>query len=366
MKNYKILVINPGSTSTKLSFFINEVNQCTEDIFHDSSLLKTFPSINDQLDFRMKVVDDFIEKNQLDLSDLDAIASRGGPCYAVVSGTYEVNDQLIQDTKESKGGLYHASMLGVQMAKRVQMQYGGIMLMSDPTVVDEYSDLARVSGVDGIYRRAICHALNVKAVARKYAQSLNKRYEDLNLIVCHIDGGITITAHEHGRMVDGNDGGGGEGPFTPTRIGSMAVTDVIRYLWDQSKEDMLKLCSVSGGLSNYFNTSNTDVIHHMVEQGDVKATRVWNAMIYQICKYIGSMSTVLKGDVDGIVLTGGLMRFKDVYEQIKERCSWISDIVVYEGEYEQEALALGALRVLRGEEKPRVYAGHAVWDGFKD
>ena len=366
MKDFKILVVNPGSTSTKLSLFINETCLFTEDVFHDSSILKEFSHINDQLDYRMEVVREFIKKNQIDLSDLDAVASRGGPCLSVSGGTYEVSDQLIEDTKEAKGGLYHSSMLGVQMAKRIQNEYGGRILMSDPTVVDEYLDLARVTGIDGIYRRAICHALNLKAVAKKHARLLHCRYEDLNLIVCHIDGGITITAHDHGKMVDGNDGGGGDGPFTPTRMGSMAVTDVVRYLWDRPKEEMMNLCSVTGGFSNYFNTSNSDEIHKLVESGDAKAVRVWNAMIYQICKAIGSMSTVLKGKVDGIVLTGGLMRFEDIAAQIKDRCAWIAPIIVYAGEYEQEALALNALEVLRGDKQALVYTGKPVWNGFED
>ena len=366
MENYKILVINPGSTSTKLSLFINEKNIFTTDVFHDSSVLKTFPTINDQLDYRMEVVKNFIKENNIDLSDIAAVASRGGACYSVISGTYEVNDKLIEDTKAAKGGLYHSSMLGVQMAKRVQDEYGGRIFMTDPTVVDEYSDIARITGVDGIYRKAICHALNLKVVAKKYAASINRKYEDLNLIVCHIDGGITITAHEKGRMIDGNDGGGGDGPFTPTRMGGMAVSDIVNNLWDKSKEEMLNLCSVTGGLSNYFGTSNSDEIHKLVEQGDKKATRVWEAMIYQVCKSIGSMSTVLKGKVDGIVLTGGLMRFKDIYELISDRCSWIAPIAVYEGEYEQEALALGALHILKDEEKPSIYTGKPVWDGFND
>ena len=365
MKEYKILVINPGSTSTKLSLFINNENKFTSDVFHDSSILKQFTTINDQLDYRMDVVNDFIQKNNIDLNNLDAIASRGGPCYPLESGTYLVNDALIEDTKNSKGGLYHSSMLGVQMAKRIQQVYGGQILMSDPTVVDEYCDLARVTGIDGIYRKAISHALNLKVVARKYAQSLNKSYEDLNLIVCHIDGGITITAHKHGKMVDGNDGGGGDGPFTPTRMGSMAVTDVVRYLWDKPKQEMLNLCSCSGGLSNYFGTSNTDIIHAKVGS-DPKVSRVWNAMVYQICKAIGSMACVLEGKVDGIVLTGGLMRFADIKETIQQRCGWIAPIAVYPGEYEQEALALNALAVLNGEIQAKVYPGKPVWDGFND
>lgn len=365
MHNYKILVINPGSTSTKLSLFINEENLFTTDVFHDSSVLKTFKTINDQLDYRLDVVERFIKDNNIDLSDLSAIASRGGPSYSVSSGTYMVDDLLIEDTKNYKGGLYHSSMLGVQMAKKIHEQYGGEIFMSDPTVVDEYQDLARITGVDGIYRKAICHALNLKVVAKKYAKAINADYKQLKLIVCHIDGGITVTAHDHGKMIDGNDGGGGEGPFTPTRMGSMAITDVVNYLWDKSKEEMLNLCSCTGGLSNYFGTSSSDKIHALVGQ-DPKVTRIWNAMIYQICKQIGSMSAVLKGQVDGIVLTGGLMRFKDVEEMIKEYCGWIAPIKVYAGEYEQEALALNALRVLQGKEKVLKYSGKPVWNGFDD
>lgn len=366
MKTYKILVINPGSTSTKLSYYVNDSHQSTVDVFHDSSVLKEFPTINDQLDFRMKVIDDFAKSEGFSLNELDAVACRGGSSYSVISGTYEVSEQLIEDTKLAKGGLYHASMLGVQMGKRIHDRTGCRMFMSDPTVVDEYCELARVTGVDGITRRAISHALNLKVVARKHAESLNQRVEDLNLIVCHIDGGITVTAHDHGRMIDGNDGGGGDGPFTPTRMGSMAVTDIVRYLWDKPKEEMLQLCSVTGGLSNYFKTSNSDVIHQMIENGDNKAKRVWDAMIYQVCKQIGAMSTVLKGHVDGIVLTGGLMRFSDVTEHIKERCEWIAPVSVYPGEYEQEALALGALRVLEGIQEPKKYTGKPVWDGFDE
>lgn len=366
MKQYKIFVINPGSTSTKLSLFINEENKFTTDVFHDSSILKEFPTINDQLDYRMKVVAEFLKENHIDLNDIDGIAARGGASYSVDSGTYEVDDLLIEDTRLAKGGLYHSSMLGVQMAKRIHDQYGGRMFMSDPTVVDEYSDLARITGIDGIYRKAICHALNLKVVAKKYAQKIHRKYEEINLIVCHIDGGITITAHQHGKMIDGNDGGGGDGPFTPTRMGSMAVTDIVNYLWDKPKEEMKRLCSVTGGLSNYFGTSNSDEIHKLVENNDPKASRIWQAMIYQVCKNIGAMSVVLEGKVDGIVLTGGLMRFHDVYEQIQRQCGWIAPIQVYEGEYEQEALALGALKVLRGEEKAKTYQGKPIWDGFND
>lgn len=364
-KKYRILIINPGSTSTKLSLFENEKNLFTTDVFHDSSVLRTFPTINDQLDYRMEVVNDFLEKHRIDLIGIDAIVGRGGGCYSVVSGVYQVDERLIRDTREARGGLYHASMLGVQMANELHRRYGGLLLMMDPPVVDELCDLARITGVKGVYRKTASHALNLKETSRRHAALLGQRYEDCNFIACHIDGGITVTAHEKGRMIDANDGGG-EGPFTPTRMGSMAVTDLLPFVQSGNAEELRALCSQAGGLSSHFGTSNSDVIHQRVEQGDPQAVRVWNAMIYQIAKWIGAMSAVLKGKVDGILLTGGLVRFSDVVDQIRERCEWIAPISVYPGEFEQEAMAEGALRVLRGEEEARVYPGKPVWDGFKD
>lgn len=366
MKKYRILIINPGSTSTKISMFENDRCLFTEDTFHDSSVLLTFPTINDQLDYRMQVVREFLNNRGIDLSGIDAIVGRGGGCYSIIGGVYNIDDQLIRDTREAKGGLYHSSMLGVQMAKILHDECGGLLLMMDPPVVDELCDLARITGVRGVYRTAICHALNLKETARRHARSIGKRYEECNLIVCHIDGGISITAHKNGRMIDGNDAGGGEGPFTPTRMGSMAVTDVIGALSDRTQQELKALCSQGGGLTSHFGTSNSDIIHAMVDQGDPRATRVWQAMIYQVCKAIGSMAVVLEGQVDGIVLTGGLLRFADVLEDIQRRCGWIAPVSAYPGECEQEAMAAGAMRVLTGEEEALTYPGRPVWDGFGD
>lgn len=366
VKTYRIFIINPGSTSTKLSMFENDRCLFTEDTFHDSSILLGFPTINDQLDYRMAVVHKFLRDREIDLHGVDAIVGRGGGCYSILGGVYNIDDKLIEDTREARGGLYHASMLGVQMARVLHDEYGGLMLMMDPPVVDELCDLARVTGVRGVYRTAICHALNLKETARRHARSLGKRYEDCNLIVCHIDGGISVTAHAHGRMIDGNDAGGGEGPFTPTRMGSMAVTDVIGALGGCTQRELKRLCSQAGGLTSHFGTSNSDTIHNMVEQGDPRATRVWQAMIYQVCKAIGSMAAVLEGRVDGIVLTGGLLRFGDVLSDIRRRCGWIAPVTAYPGEFEQEAMAAGAMRVLTGEEEALTYPGRPVWNGFDD
>ncbi len=314
----------------------------------------------------MEVVWQFLQEKEIDLTGIDAIVGRGGGCCPVAGGTYVIDERLLQDSRALKNGYAHASILGVQMAEIVRQKFGGRMFMIDPPVVDELCDLARVTGVDGIYRKSATHALNLKATARKHAASIGKRYEDCNFIVCHIDGGISVTAHRKGRMIDGNDASGGEGPFTPTRMGSMSITDLIRYFPKYSMDEWKSLCSQTGGLSSYFGTSNSDVIHRMVEDGDPKAVRVWNAMIYQIAKCIGSMSTVLCGAVDGIILTGGLVRFADVVSQIKERCEWIAPVAVYPGEMEQEAMAEGALRVLRGEEEALIYTGEPVWTGFED
>ena len=363
-RTYRIFIINPGSTSTKLSLFENDKNIYTTDVFHDSKVLLSFPTINDQLDYRMKVIYDFLKEDHIDLTGIDAVVGRGGGCYAVPGGIYQIDERLIADTRAAKGGLYHASMLGVQMANEVHQKYGGIMIMMDPPVVDELCDDARITGLKGVYRRAVSHALNLKATARTHAKRMGKRYEDCNFIVCHIDGGISVTAHEHGRMIDGNDAGGGEGPFTPTRMGSLAVTDGRRVLLGRTDREIRDLCSQAGGLSSWFGTSNSDKVHRMVENGNETAIRVWNAMIYQIIKWIGMMSTPLKGQVDAILLTGGLLRFPEIGKRIEESCSFIAPVYQYPGEFEQEAMAAGAMRILTGEEQVKTYPGKPVWSGF--
>ncbi|MBR3349831.1 MAG: butyrate kinase [Solobacterium sp.] len=364
MEKYRIFVINPGSTSTKLAMFENEEKTFECDVFHDSTILKTFPTLNDQVNYRMEVIFDFLKENGISLEGIDAIAARGGGCYSVISGTYEITDLLVADAKANKGKLYHASLLGVQLAQRVHEIYGGKMYMIDPTCTDELQDLARITGVKGCYRHAASHPLNLKAVSRKYAESIGKKYSEINVIACHIDGGTSVTAHRKGMMIDALDGAGGEGPFTPTRMGGMAVTDVLRFLYGKPADEIRDLCSVTGGFSSWFGTSNSDTVHALVENNDPKAVMIWNAMIYRIAKSIGEMAMVLHGDVDAILLTGGLMRFDDIREKLEEYCGWVAPIAVFPGEYEMEALSKGVLRVLRGEEEARTYSGKPVWDGF--
>ncbi|MBR1905577.1 MAG: butyrate kinase [Clostridiales bacterium] len=363
-KTYRVFVLNPGSTSTKLEYFENEKSIKKDNIFHDSTVLRNFDTINAQLYYRMEYVRKWLAENNIDLTGIDAIVGRGGACYPVPSGTYEVDERLLNDVRSAKGGVYHSSMLGIQMAKELHDEFGGRLLMVDPIVVDELQDVARITGVKGLYRTSATHALNLKATAREHAKRTGVKYKDMNYIVCHIDGGITVTAHQKGRMIDANDGSGGDGPFTPTRMGTMAVTDVIKFLFDKPLDEVRKLCQSTGGLSSWFGTSNSDTIHELVEKGDPKATLIWNALIYQITKLIGSMACVLHGQVDAIILTGGLMRFDDVLEGIKEACSWIAPVFSYPGELEHEAMRDGALRVLRGEEEALIYPGKPVFSGF--
>ena len=363
---WRIFVINPGSTSTKVSLFEDGVCKFDTDVFHDSSTLRQLGTINDQLDYRMGVLEDFLARNDIDLDGIDAVVGRGGSCYPVPSGIYAIDQRLIDDTRACKGGLYHASMLGVQMAQRVHELYGGIAIMTNPTVVDELCDVARITGVRGVYRRAISHALNLKAVARRHCEEQGIRYEDHNFIIAHIDGGISVTAHRHGRMIDGNDAGGGEGPFTPTRMGSMAVTDVLAHLWDKDPWEMRTLCSQGGGLSSWFGTSSSDAVHKMVDAGDPVATRVWSAMIYQTGKWIAAMAGALSGDVDAILLTGGLLRFDDVVDGVRRQCGWIAPIYTYPGELEQQAMAQAACDVLSGAAVAQTYPGKPVWQGFAE
>ena len=363
-KAFKIFVVNPGSTSTKVELFEDQRSIREANVFHDSTILRTFATINDQLDYRMETVRQWLKQSGVDLRGVDAIVGRGGACYPLEGGTYEGDDRLVADIRAAVGGIYHSSMLGIQMARELQKEFGGRLFTVDPIMVDEYQDLARVTGVKGIWRTSATHALNQKATARHHARTLGRRYEDLNLIVCHIDGGITIMAHAKGRMIDGNNGSGGDGPFSPTRMGTMAITDFINHLFRRPEDEVRKLCLATGGLSSWFGTSNSDTIHARVEAGDPEATLVWRAMIYQITKSIGEMACVLHGKVDGIVLTGGLLRFADIYEGIREACAWIAPVASYPGELEHEAMRDGALRVLRGEEPAKKYTGRPVFDGF--
>ena len=360
----RLLVINPGSTSTKISVFDDMQCVFTESVFHDAPQLLSFPTTNDQVPFRMKVVEDLLEKYGVPFESIDVYVGRGGCAYSQKAGVMEIDERLVMDTAADKGGSDHPAKLGVMMAWELGRKYGKKMFTVNPTNVDELCDSARITGISGVYRRAQTHVLNQKAIAKKHAESLGLSYDSCSFIVCHIDGGITVTAHEKGRMIDSTEGAGGDGPFSPTRLGSIPVMELANYVEKHSPAELRTMCSRSGGLVSHFGTSDARIIHRMVEQGDPKACTIWNAMIYQICKSIGAMATVLKGHVDSIILTGGLVRYSDICSQIKDRCSWIAPVALYPGEVEQEAMAQAVLDVLSGKEEAFRYTGEPVFKGF--
>ena len=365
-RHYRMLVINPGSTSTKVSLFEDDRHVFERSMFHDAPQLLKYPHVNGQVPFRYQVILEMLREEGVDPASIDVFIGRGGSAYSQPAGVTVIDQRLYDDTEAAVGGSEHAAKLGVMLAWEFVKHYGKPAYTLNPTNVEEYGELARLTGIKGLYRESHSHVLNQKAVAEHHAESMGRKYEDVNLIVAHIDGGITCSAHDHGRMIDGNMGADGEGAFSPTRIGYVPVLALLDYLETHPMDDVRRMCSRSGGFVSLFGTSNSDTIHALVEQGDRKACLVWNTMIYQICKMIGEMSTVLRGKVDGIVLTGGLMRFDDITEGIRDRCGWIAPISVYPGEMEQEALAGAVLKVLRGQAKAMTYAGRPVWNGFGD
>lgn len=360
----KLLVINPGSTSTKVSVFDDEVEIFTESVFHDAPLLLSFPATNDQMAFRKKVVLDLLAENGLRIEDIDVFIGRGGCAYSQREGVMVIDRKLYEDTRDDKGGSDHPAKLGVMMAYEWGTEYAKPMYTVNPTNVDEFSDLARITGLKGIYRRAQSHVLNQKGVARLYASSVGKKYEELSLIVCHIDGGITVSAHKNGKMIDGTEGAGGDGPFTPTRLGSIPLMETAKFLESHTPAELEAMCSRSGGFVSHFGTSDSDAVHKMVENGDEHASLVWQAMIYQIAKSIGSMAVVLCGSVDRIILTGGLVRFSDIVSEIRRRTEWIAPLSIYPGEVEQEEMKREVMKVLRGETAAHIYTGKPVFSGF--
>ena len=363
-KMTRLLVINPGSTSTKVSLFENETSIFEESLFHDAPVLLQFKHVNDQVPFRYQVILDMLKRHGVDPAKIDVFVGRGGSAHSQPGGVTRIDQRLYDDTVAAVGGSEHPAKLGVMLAWKFATEYGREAYTLNPTNVDEYDDVARVTGIKGLYRISHSHVLNQKAVAAYHASTLGKRYEDCDFIVAHIDGGITVSAHRHGRMVDGNMGADGEGAFTPTRIGSVPVLALLDYIDAHSTKDVRIMCSRGGGFVSHFGTSDSDAIHRKVEEGDPKATLIWNAMTYQVCKQIGEMSAVLCGKVDAILLTGGLMRFADIEDTIRRHCGWIAPIQSYPGEMEQEALALSVLAAICGEAPILTYSGKPVWSGF--
>ena len=352
-----ILAINPGSTSTKIAVYKNAKPVFTKNLKHSSEELAKFKKVADQFSFRKDIILDELKKAEINVNDIKAVVGRGGLMKPIPSGVYEVNENLIQDLHKSVFG-EHASNLGGLIAYDLSKTIlGSRAFIVDPIVVDELDDIARITGHPLFTKISIFHALNQKAVARAHAKSILKKYEDLNLIVAHLGGGISIGAHKKGRVIDVNQALDGDGPFTPERSGSLPMGEFARMCFSgkYTKEEMLKMIKGEGGLVAYLGTNNAYDTEMKVINGDEYAEKIFNAMGYQVAKEIGAMSTVLKCDVDAILITGGIAHSKWFVNQIIERVYKIAPVHVYPGEDEMQALALGALMVLDGEIAAREY-----------
>ena len=355
-KDYKILVINPGSTSTKVGLFSNEQLLFEKKIEHSNEELSNFNQIIDQYRFRQNIILSFLKEKRINLSALNAVVGRGGLLKPITSGTYRINEKMLEDLHRGAIG-EHASNLGGLLAYGIAENLSIPSYIVDPVVVDEMKPIARISGMPEIPRVSILHALNQKAVARKAALDLGKRYEKLNFIVVHLGGGISVGVHSKGNVIDVNNALNGEGPFTPERSGGVPVGGLVKLCFSGkfTEDEMMKKIKGKGGLVAYLNTNDVREVVKMIKQGDKKAKLVLEAMAYQVAKEIGAGATVLKGQIDAIVLTGGIAYNHEFVNMVRDRVSFLSLVMVYPGEEELLSLCEGTLRVLKGEEVEKIY-----------
>ena len=335
MGEYKILTINPGSTSTKIAVFKNEYLLYEKTLRHSSEEIEKYKKIADQFEFRKSVIEQALKEANIEKKDLDA---------------------MVEDLKVGVLG-EHASNLGGIIAKEMADEVSIPSFIVDPVVVDEMEKVAKISGVPEISRVSIFHALNQKAIGRRAAKEMNKKYEDCNFLIVHMGGGITVGAHKKGKVIDNTNGLDGEGPFSPERSGGLPVGALMRLCYSDklSKDEVSKRIKGNGGVVAYLGTNDIRDVEAMIEKGNKKAELIYEAMIYQICKEIGAYATVLEGDIDSIILTGGIAYSKKIVEKIKNKVKFIAPVIAYPGEDEMIALAQGGLRVLNGEEKALDY-----------
>jgi butyrate kinase len=353
---YRLLIINPGSTSTKIAIFDNEKPVLEQTLRHSNEELAPYATVIDQFEFRKNVILETLNANGINITKLNAVVGRGGLLRPMEGGTYRVNDKMLEDLTGAVMG-QHASNLGAIIANEIASQLGITAFIVDPVVVDEMDEIARISGMPEIKRISIFHALNQKAVARRVAADLNKKYEDMNLIIAHLGGGISVGAHKNGRIIDVNNALDGEGPFSPERTGSLPVSGLMKlcYSGKYTIDEMKKKVTGKGGLVAYLGTNDGREVVKMIEAGDKNAELIYKAMAYQVAKEIGACAAVLEGKVDAVCLTGGLAYDKLLIGWIREMVEFIGDVRVYPGEDEMIALAEGGLRVLRKEESAKEY-----------
>ncbi len=357
MKEQRILAINPGSTSTKIAVYKNNEPIFLKNIKHSNDDLKDFNTIVEQYEFRKNIILKECENADINLADIKTIVGRGGLVKPIESGIYKISEDLLKDLRNSPLG-EHASNLGGIIADAIAKSIDGASAyIADPVVVDELCDFARVSGHPLFERKSIFHALNQKAVARTHAKSVMKNYEDLNLIVVHLGGGISVGAHEKGKVIDVNQALDGEGPFSPERTGTLPAGDLVKLCFSgkYTQAEIKKMIKGEGGFVAYLGTNNAYDVEVNAMGGDEKAKFYFDAMAYQVSKAVGEMFPVLKCEVDAILITGGMARSKYFVNEIIERIHKIAPVHVYPGEDEMQALALNGLMVANGEIEAKIY-----------
>lgn len=350
----KIIAINPGATSTKIAYYQNKELVFNDVIRHELSELEEFPTIAEQLPFRYEIIKATLLKHNVPLNEIDAVVGRGGVLPPTVAGAYEVNDAML-DYLANHPRHEHASNLGAAIANDLR-KLGNEKTKAyiyDSVTVDQYSDVARISGLKGVVRESIGHALNARAVAIKTAKEHFKSYEEASLIVAHLGGGNSITLHHHGKMIDSITDD--QGPFSMERTGGLPIRQVIDMCYEHTKAEMMTFYRRQGGVLSYLGTNDLRKVEEFIEEGNQEAELIFSALIYQIAKGIGSLATVLEGKIDGIILTGGLANSDHLVQGVQERTSFIAPIFLEPGEHEMQALSEGVLRVLNGEEEANVF-----------
>jgi butyrate kinase len=353
---FKLLIINPGSTSTKIGVYEDEKAILVETLRHTSEEIARYSSIYEQFEFRKNVILDVLKDKKFDIKELNAVVGRGGLLKSIEGGTYAVNEAMLEDLKEGVQG-QHASNLGGIISNEIAKSLNIPAFIVDPVVVDEMEEIARLSGIPEMERKSIFHALNQKAVAKRYAKENGKKYDEVNVIVAHMGGGVSVGAHENGKVIDVNNALDGEGPFSPERAGGLPIGSLIKMCFSgkYTIEEVKKKINGKGGFVAYLNTNDAREVENKANAGDEEAKIVFEAMGYQVAKEIGKCAAVLKGKVDAIILTGGIAYSKTMVSYIEERVSFIAPVIVYPGEDELLALAMGGLSVLTGEEKSKEY-----------
>lgn len=345
----RIIAINLGSTSTKVAYYEDKTCRFKENISHPVEVIKSFRSIWDQFEFRRDAILNFLKEKGLDMAEMDAVVSRGGHTVPIVGGTYRITEKMLEQSKSEQYG-NHATDLGLQLAMEFSKQ-GPQAFTVDPPVTDEFEPLARYSGIPEIQRKSSFHVLNQRAAGQQYAEDVGEKYEEMNLVVVHMGGGISVAAHKKGKLVDANNALTGDGPFSTNRCGDVPVGDLIKLCYSGrfTEAEMMKYINGGSGLVAYVGDSDVKKVSERAEAGEQNCEEALEAMCYQIAKAVGAYAAVLEGHVRAIVLTGGIAHSEKIVNAIRKRVGFIAPVAVYPGEYEMQSLALNTLAVLQGE-----------------